>query len=154
MRIVTHNGHFHADELLAVATLLIKFPDAEVVRSRDEAVIGSADIVVDVGLSYDPAKFQFDHHQVGGAGVRENGVPYASFGLIWKEYGEEIAGGSEEARIIEEKLAMPIDAGDNGVDLYQPTIGDVREYSLGDFFESFVEQAESMEDYDRNFFEA
>ena len=90
MKIVTHNGHFHTDELMAVAVLLLKFPDAEVVRTRDEKIIKQADIAVDVGQIYDPASTRFDHHQPGGARKRENGIPYASFGLVWKEYGVEL----------------------------------------------------------------
>ena len=41
----------------------------------------SADIVIDVGGQYDPDAGRFDHHQRGGAGERENGIPYSSFGL-------------------------------------------------------------------------
>lgn len=153
MKIATHNGHFHTDDLLAVAALLLKFPGAEVVRTRDEEIIKNADIAVDVGLVYDPGKLKFDHHQKEGAGKRENGIPYASLGLVWEKYGEEIAGGAEEAKIIKEKLVMPIDAGDNGLDFYKPLFGDVHEYSLGDYFESFTARAESMDDYDLIFFE-
>ena len=46
MKIATHSGHFHADELMAVAALLLKFPDAEVVRTRDEEAIKQADIAM------------------------------------------------------------------------------------------------------------
>ena len=153
MRIVTHNGHFHTDELMAVSALLLKYPEAEVVRTRDEEIIKSADIVVDVGQVYDPKIFHFDHHQSEGAGKRDNGIPYASFGLVWKQYGEELAGGEEEAKIIEEMLATPVDAGDNGINFYKPLFGEVHEYSLGDYFESFTAGVESLEDYDRVFFE-
>ena len=90
MKIVTHSGSFHQDELFAVAALLFIFPDAEVIRTRDDAVIKSADIAVDVGGIDDPNKERFDHHQEGGAGKRANGIPYASFGLVWKKYGEII----------------------------------------------------------------
>lgn len=152
MKIVTHNGHFHTDELLAVAALLLKYPDAEVIRSRDEKVIDTADIVVDIGQVYDGIA-RFDHHQTAGAGARANGIPYASLGLVWKKFGEELAGGIEEARIIEEKLVMPIDASDNGVDLCMPVIPSVYEYRIEDYFESFASQAATIEDYDRIFFE-
>lgn len=151
MKIVTHSGHFHTDDLLAVSTLLLKFPDAEVVRTRDEKVIESADIAVDVGQIYDPAKLRFDHHQKSGAGDHYNGIPYASFGLVWKEYGEEISGGLEEAKIIEEKIAMPVDGNDNGIDLYTSLYAGVKEYSLGDYFETFAYGSKSMEDFDTAF---
>lgn len=151
MKIVTHNGHFHADELLAVAALLIKYPEAEVVRSRDEEVIKSGDIVVDVGHVHDPEKLRFDHHQPAGAGTHDNGIPYASFGLVWKEFGEEVSGGKEEARIIEEKIVMSVDGLDNGVSLSVPIFKDVIKYTIGDYFESFASGCETIEDYEKSF---
>ena len=153
MKIVTHNGHFHTDELMAVATLLRKFPDAEVVRSRDEAAINSADIAVDVGQIYAPDKMCFDHHQPEGAGVRENGIPYASFGLIWGKYGAEISGGDEEAKIIEERLVLPVDAEDNGIHFSTPLLPGTSEYSIGDFVESFALGSKRLDDYEKGFFQ-
>src|SRR5436190_1581201 len=98
--IVTHDTSYHADDVFAVATLLLAFPDAQVIRSREQSVIDSADIVVDTGSVYDPPKMRFDHHQAGGAGQRQNNIPYASFGLVWKEFGERISGSREAAEII------------------------------------------------------
>lgn len=87
MVIVTHNGKFHADDAWAVAVLHILFPDAEIVRTRESAIIEAADFVVDVGGIWDPAAGRFDHHQKGFDGARASGVPYASAGLVWREYG-------------------------------------------------------------------
>lgn len=87
MVIVTHSGKFHADDAWAVAALKIVFPQAQVVRTRDEARVAAADFAVDVGGIWDPAMGRFDHHQKGFAGARQTGVPYASAGLVWKEYG-------------------------------------------------------------------
>lgn len=87
MVIVTHNGKFHADDAWAVAVLHILFPDAEIVRTREPAIIEAADFVVDVGGIWDPARGRFDHHQKGFDGARASGVPYASAGLVWREYG-------------------------------------------------------------------
>jgi len=147
MKIVTHSGIFHADDVFAVATLLIKFPDAEIIRSRDKEVIGSADIVVDVGLVYDPKTMRFDHHQTEGAGVRSNGIPYASFGLVWKQFGEELAGGTDEARLIEEKLVMSVDAPDNGISVYEQVFEDIRPYTVVDFLYSYIINGNSGDDY-------
>ena len=47
--IVTHDGKFHADDVFAVATLLLVFPGATVTRTRDEGLIKGADAAVDVG---------------------------------------------------------------------------------------------------------
>ena len=87
MVIVTHSGKFHADDAWAVAVLKILFPDAQVVRTRDTARVEAADFAVDVGGIWDPASGRFDHHQKGFSGARPTGVPYASAGLVWKEYG-------------------------------------------------------------------
>jgi uncharacterized UPF0160 family protein len=87
MVIVTHNGKFHADDAWAVAVLHILFPDAEIVRTREPGIIEAADFAVDVGGIWDPAAGRFDHHQKGFDGARVSGVPYASAGLVWREYG-------------------------------------------------------------------
>ena len=87
MVIVTHNGKFHADDAWACAVLNILFPEAELVRTRDPAIIEAADFAVDVGGIWDPAAGRFDHHQKGFDGARATGVPYASAGLVWREYG-------------------------------------------------------------------
>lgn len=91
MRLITHNGTFHADEVLATAILTGLFPSAEIVRTRDEAVIASAageDVVFDVGSVYSHAARRYDHHMVD-APRREDGSPYSSVGLIWLHYGME-----------------------------------------------------------------
>lgn len=120
IRIVTHSGTFHADELLAVAALEIHFDGKpyEVIRTRDPEVIATGDYVVDVGAIYDPATNRFDHHQHGGAGMRENGIPYSAFGLVWKHYGEAICGSKKVAAAIDEQIGHPVDMGDNGMDYY------------------------------------
>jgi uncharacterized UPF0160 family protein len=87
MLIVTHSGKFHADDAWAVATLQVVFPRAAIRRTREPAVIEAADFAVDVGGTWDPATGRFDHHQKGFDGARRTGVPYASAGLVWREYG-------------------------------------------------------------------
>jgi uncharacterized UPF0160 family protein len=89
MRIGTHDGPFHADDVIACATLVAAMgyhSPMEIIRTRDEAVLAECDVLIDVGGKSDGEKF-FDHHQRGGAGQRENGVPYASAGLVWKRFG-------------------------------------------------------------------
>jgi uncharacterized UPF0160 family protein len=117
MVIVTHSGKFHADDAWAVAVLKILFPQAEVVRTRDAARIEQADFAVDVGGIWDAATGRFDHHQKGFAGARPTGVPYASAGLVWKQYGAScvsaLAAAHTGQRLSEEKaveMAHSIDA--------------------------------------------
>jgi uncharacterized UPF0160 family protein len=97
MVIVTHSGKFHADDAWAAATLKILFPQAQVVRTRDPEQVEAADFAVDVGGIWDPATGRFDHHQKGFAGARPTGVPYASAGLVWKEYGARCVSALAEA---------------------------------------------------------
>ena len=89
MVIVTHNGKFHADDAWAAAVLHILFPAYDIVRTRDPATIEAADFAIDVGGIWDPATGRFDHHQKGFGGARPTGVPYASAGLVWREYGAQ-----------------------------------------------------------------
>lgn len=118
MKIGTHSGTIHADDVFACAALKILFPEAEIVRSRDPAILAACDILVDVGGKHDPSSFAFDHHQEGGGGVRENGIEHSAFGLVWKRFGNEICMGSAEiARMIGKRIVAAIDANDNGQDL-------------------------------------
>ena len=131
IRIITHNGTFHIDELMAVASLEIFFDGKpyEVIRTRDPEVMKTGDYIVDVGGVYDPSIHRYDHHQKGGAGERD-GVPYSSFGLVWKHFGEAICGSKEVAAGIERRLVYPVDLADNGIETYTPVRSDVHPYLL------------------------
>ncbi|MCW2995559.1 MAG: hypothetical protein JWQ18_3054 [Conexibacter sp.] len=133
MRVATHPGNFHADDVFAVAALRLAADDGEaveVVRTRDEAVHAEADVRVDVGGRDDPATGDFDHHQKGGAGERENGIRYASFGLVWRHVGARVAGSEEAAASIDERLVQGVDANDTGQTIAKALIGDVRSLSV------------------------
>src|SRR3990167_7769204 len=134
MKIITHSGSFQADDIFAVAILLLAVGESEVIRTRDKDQIAAADYVVDVGMVYDPAQNRFDHHQPGGAGERPNGIPYASCGLVWKEFGEMLAGGKEEADLIDTNLMQPLDAHDNGVAIADDRFKGVRAIASLIFF--------------------
>ena len=137
--IATHNGKFHADDVCAVASLalLIDGP-IEVVRTRDPELINKADFVVDVGGIFDPKKQKFDHHQEGGAGERENGIPYAAFGLVWKTYGEKLCGSTYVAQKIDEDMVALLDASDNGFGVFFTEFENVSMYGLDSIVNSFV----------------
>lgn len=142
--IITHNGTFHADDVFAVETALrfyelqgIPRGDIEVMRTREDDVIARGHCVVDVGGIHDPHTFRFDHHQEGGAGARDNGVPFAAFGLIWKSLGKDIAGSEDGARIVDERLIETMDALDNGIDIFgEPKIKISHRFLLQDVFGS------------------
>jgi uncharacterized UPF0160 family protein len=113
--IVTHNGNFHADDVFSIAALKTIFPSFTLIRTRDLDIIAKADIVIDVGGEYDSETGRFDHHQRGGAGQRENGIPYSSFGLMWQKYGLAICDGNQDvANAVDTGLVSTIDAIDCG----------------------------------------
>ena len=156
--IVTHSLKFHADDVLAVATLLLileKENDVTVIRTRDPEIISKADYVVDVGGVDNPEKNRFDHHQEGGAGGRSNGILYSSFGLVWKKFGETLSGNKGVADKIDESLVQPIDAIDNGIEISKPIIENIKPYDIGDFFWVLVPSwKEGIEHIDEMFMQA
>jgi uncharacterized UPF0160 family protein len=130
-RIVTHDGKFHADEIFAVATLsLLHGGRTEIIRTRSPQAFEQADYVVDVGGHYNHFEKMYDHHQKAGAGTRPNGIPYASFGLIWKHYGGELTQSLELAHKIDETLVQPIDANDCGINTIEPIIPNCFPYTV------------------------
>lgn len=91
IRLLTHDGDFHADEVLATAVLSSLWPEAERVRTRDRATVlaacaDSTTLVYDIGGYYDLAMRNFDHHQADGP-TRVDGTPFSAFGLVWQTYG-------------------------------------------------------------------
>ena len=108
---LTHAGKFHADDVFSSALLKLFRPD--IVIRRSFTIPESFD-----GLVYDIGGGEFDHHQKG-APVRENGVPYASFGLLWRALGRRLMerGDPEQAEAeaarFDEKFVQPLDEDDN-----------------------------------------
>jgi uncharacterized UPF0160 family protein len=140
-KLVTHNGAFHADDVFACATisLILQKKDEifEIIRTRDEKIIKEGDYVFDVGGIYDPEINRYDHHQRGGAGERENKIPFSSLGLVWKKFGKELCGSEEIANRVDKRLIQQIDANDNGLDISIPTIPDVIPYGIYDVIFTF-----------------
>lgn len=155
--IVTHNGNFHADDVFSIAALKIIFPSFTLIRTRDNEIINDADVVIDVGGQYDPQTDRFDHHQRGGAGARENGIPYSSFGLVWKKYGLAICDDNQEvANAVDAGLVSTIDAIDCGhvegvatgislsqtISMFNPTWEEASDFDTA--FEQAVEFARTL----------
>ena len=100
----THGGTFHADDVFSAALLLYINP--EIVISRGNKVPEDFD-----GIVFDIGRGRYDHHQKDSR-VRENGVPYAAFGLLWEALGKEILG-EELAEKLDESFIQPLDINDN-----------------------------------------
>ena len=113
----THGGIFHADDVFATALLKIINPDIEIIRGN-QAPEDFEGIIYDIGGG------EFDHHQKDKR-IRENGVPYAAFGLLWEKYGEEILG-KKEAEKFDTDFVQQIDWADNtgGYNILARVIGD------------------------------
>lgn len=105
-KIITHEGIFHTDEVFGEAILKDLFPESmelkaggkidfvKYIRTRDKGIVEKAKesgttMVIDIGGEDDFERFNMDHHQPGGAGARENGVEYATAGLVWKNFGKD-----------------------------------------------------------------
>lgn len=61
----THDQSFHCDDVTACYMLkqLPRFKDHDIVRTRDEELLGKCEIIVDVGGVLDVDKLRLDHHQ-------------------------------------------------------------------------------------------
>lgn len=107
--VATHSGPFHADDVLSWALLCAFWePNAQLVRTRDQAVLDQADVVFDVGGTFDPKTQRFDHHQ------NEYTGPLSSAGMVLN-WLEEQGGISEElAQTLRHRLVDYVDAVDNG----------------------------------------
>jgi uncharacterized UPF0160 family protein len=130
----THNGHFHADEALAVylLRLLPTYQPSSLVRTRDPAVLETCHTVVDVGGEYDATKLRFDHHQrTFNTTFPARHTKLSSAGLVYMHFGKAIisrrtgfAEDSSEAELIYQKLYADfieaLDANDNGISAYAP----------------------------------
>ncbi|UFN47243.1 MYG1 family protein [Roseomonas sp. OT10] len=147
--LATHSGTFHADDCLAYVILTgaldlgAEGSGHALVRTRDHAILKTADIVWDVGASADAAAWRFDHHQAG-APTAPNGAPLSSAGLVWRavepasgqSLGHRYVRGvlaksgfpavTEEtvariAEAIQAKVVRHVDLVDNGIERAGPT---------------------------------
>jgi uncharacterized UPF0160 family protein len=127
MLVATHNGSFHADEVFAIAALGLLGEPVEVVRTRDRDTLADADVRVDVGFRDDAPTGNFDHHQREFDAARDNGVRYASFGLVWREFGARVSDGDQDvADAVDETLVQSVDANDTGQQLTRALIDGAR----------------------------
>eukprot|EP00933_Yihiella_yeosuensis_P016247 TRINITY_DN13957_c2_g1_i1.p1 TRINITY_DN13957_c2_g1~~TRINITY_DN13957_c2_g1_i1.p1 ORF type:complete len:364 (-),score=91.78 TRINITY_DN13957_c2_g1_i1:194-1285(-) len=128
--ICTHHGNFHADEAMACALLkcLPEFENMPILRTRNQADIEKASIVVDVGGTYEPEKNRFDHHQKEFTTTYSEayaGIKLSSAGLVFKHFGSKVVEalcGPLDAKSLEkivdktyDGLIRELDALDNGV---------------------------------------
>jgi len=122
--VATHSGTFHADDCFAFAILRTALGgDVTLVRTREQERLDAADVVFDVGGVCDPARGRYDHH-MRDKPLREDGEPYSSAGLVWRDYGIRavhiLIPGLDEAQaariaaMLDRGLIRDIDLMDNG----------------------------------------
>lgn len=151
LTIGTHNGHFHADEALAVYMLrkLPAYHDAELVRTRDPAKLATCHTVVDVGGEYKPEENRYDHHQRTFATTFPGrNTKLSSAGLVYLHFGKALVaqqlGKPEDDADVEmlwnklyESFIEALDAHDNGISSYDPAAleaaGIEKRFSQGGF---------------------
>lgn len=117
--VYTHSGpEFHADEVFALALLELYrkqlnktlgkefYPPFKVIRDRNISTRQNG-LRIDVDSSF------LDHHfPKNVAAFRNNGIQYASAGLLWSIIGEFMIG--DYAKDIDNELFQGLDACDNG----------------------------------------
>lgn len=147
---ITHAGTFHADEVMATVILLNKFKSIKL--SRVNIVSNTSAFCYDIGFG------KFDHHGIDFNLKRENGIKYASCGLVWKEFGKDIINNlnikDKEAFIesIDKNLIMDIDRDDNGQKLaHEP---EVKQQALPSLIGSFNPSWNEDDSEDKRFLEA
>ena len=133
--IATHNGHFHADEALAVymLRLLPNYAQSPLLRTRDAEKLKTAHTVVDVGGEYSPSDNRYDHHQrTFDTTFPARQTKLSSAGLVYMHFGRAIIAletgldeKSAEVELLWQKLYAEfieaLDAHDNGISVYDPS---------------------------------
>ncbi|XP_053679853.1 MYG1 exonuclease [Anopheles nili] len=145
VKIGTHDGIFHCDEVLACFMLqqLPRYASAEIIRTRDSKKLDTCDVVVDVGSTFDRDRHRYDHHQgTFNETMRslrpelniKRDVRLSSAGLVYAFFGEEVIQHVLKKQLniepdnecllavykkIYDKLICEIDGIDNGVPMFE-----------------------------------
>ncbi len=154
-RMAVHSGVFHADDVFAVAFMSEIEEGLEVIRTRDPQVLETCDIVADVGGG------KYDHHQADKQ-LREDGIPYCAFGLLWKDFGiaylekcfEALTDTQQKQEVVDKiayEFITQIDASDNGVTV---NTYEVPVTTISQVISSYMPFGGNEEEVNEAFFEA
>ena len=126
LKVQVHNGVFHADDVALVALLQATGVFNSVIR--DFKVHEEADIVADVGFSYnlDGEQLMFDHHQ-DGLELRADGTKPSALGLV----ADWLLDPALRAKL--DRYITPVERQDNGQELRK---GEVNYFSFVATFNS------------------
>ena len=130
LKVATHSGTFHADDVFAYAILKAATAgQLELTRTRDGEILAAVDVVFDVGGIFDAGTRRYDHH-MRDKPLRADAAPYSSAGLIWRDFGHEavramLPEAGEAAldkvwRSLDVSLIRDVDLMDNGASVPMP----------------------------------
>lgn len=110
---ITHAGSFHADDIFSTI-FLSKMKDIYLYRTNNLEENIQGKIIYDIGLG------EFDHHGVD-AKIRENGIKYSSFGLLFEKFGKDYLKTKQVKdlntcyEMFLQEFILQVDAIDNGI---------------------------------------
>lgn len=150
---ITHAGLFHADDVFASVFLERLFGELRLFRTFNVPEDVKEDVLV-----FDIGGGKFDHHQKEGNGMRRNGIKYASFGLLWKEFGRDYLRTILEEqfidavwKMIDGRIVQPIDAADCG---QYPKSDKIPVTTITSIIRGFNPKWDEEECYDERFVQA
>lgn len=151
---ITHGAKFHADDIFSTVIMSKIIDDLKLIRLLEIPEGQEDKLIFDIGAG------EFDHHQKGGNGQRENGIKYAAFGLLWKRFGKEYLkklGAKPEVidlawNRLDVEFVQFIDSIDNG-QLNIDTI-DIPVVTISDVLNDYNPNWDETKDYDICFVEA
>ncbi|EFX03588.1 upf0160 domain containing protein [Grosmannia clavigera kw1407] len=150
--IATHNGHFHADEALAVHMLRRHVPEyenAQLVRTRDPAKLAVAHTVVDVGGVYDAAARRFDHHQRGfDTTFPDRSTKLSSAGLVYMHFGRDIVARRIQQRKAKLKLKQQQSEAEAETDATEADVDQLYRKLYSGFVEALDAHDNGIDQYD------
>lgn len=149
---VTHGGSFHADDVFS-SVFLSKMHDIKLYRTNEikETDDVTNKIVFDIGYQ------EFDHHGPN-ARIRENGIKYSSFGLLFERFGRSYLNqkGMEEVeecyQLFLREFVLQIDALDNGI--FPPSPKDYTITTMSYVIELFNKTWKENANNNENFYKA
>lgn len=147
-KVITHSGHFHADEVLAcfLVRYITGFSSQNsnqsesgywIIRSRNKEIFREADLILDVGGIYDPLQMKYDHHMDYFKETLDDShkIKLSAAGLIYKHHGMDIVSNilkewglfnsnnqknlAEIYKLLYESFIAYVDGNDNGVNQYE-----------------------------------
>ncbi|ORD96644.1 MYG1 [Hepatospora eriocheir] len=132
--VIVHNDTFHCDDVFSVVMLSLINGKVQFIRTRDSDIIKTGDYVCDVGGICNPHSHRFDHHMYyfNETFSEDYDVKLSSSGLVYKYCTDELfkkfdlnLEGDFYNYIrneIYENYLLPIDAIDNGYNIFKDVL--------------------------------